>query len=786
MVIRTGFRRVLMTSAVAMATVGCGLPAWSQTASIEPEPQQAATQLDDVVVQARRVDERQQSVPIAITTLSAERLEEAAATSVSDLQRLVPSLQIGQDSSGQQNFIIRGSPGGFGNDPAVINYIDEVPVESRTLVYSLFDLASVQALKGSQGTLFGRNSTGGAVLFFSKKPTFAGFGGYLTGRAGNLDDRRLEGALNIPVSDTLAFRISGEIQRRDGLLESVTLPGREYGDRHNEALRASALWTPTDAIENYTQITHYRQREHAPVQVLTSLAGPCTGPATPAPVCLYQPPFAALLGTGDIRAYFNQQQGLGAGQTVNNTLSTDNADRDSITNTFNVKFGSVGLRNILYYGESDIRFVKDYDGTPVRIFDVDQTDSLRTFYTETQLFGDALDSRLDWRIGGVLSNDRVDQTSVTAVFPLPTSTTQPRTGIAAQEFDSKALFAQATYDLSDWLDGVSLTAGYRHTWDDRTLDQQVRTGQPTTVCALQTLPVPPTGPAPFPGTDLSTCTRHLDLASDDYNYNLTLDWKPTDKILLYVAARKGYKSGSFNLLANEANLATYAPETVKDVEVGLKADWEIANIPFRANIAAFNSQYTNIQVSTVRVNPANGDINVLVLNRDPVTGASNEATIKGFEVELLAAPTSWLQLSAFYSQFDSVYDQFIVPGTSTNLAGENVAGVIPETWGVTAQASVPLSGAVESLDFTASYYVRGKPQTNATSTTVEEERTNLDARVSLRNLFNSGADLSVYGKNLGDEIACPINTAVTGGPTQQCGEGRSYGLELTYRFGSER
>lgn len=118
---------------------------------------------------------------------------------MSDIQRLVPALQVGQDSSGLQVFTVRGAFNGFGTDSAVINYIDEVPIDSRALVYALFDLDSIQVLKGPRGTLFGRNSTGGAVLFFSQKPDPTSAGGYLTARYGNLDDRRVEGAVNLPI-----------------------------------------------------------------------------------------------------------------------------------------------------------------------------------------------------------------------------------------------------------------------------------------------------------------------------------------------------------------------------------------------------------------------------------------------------------------------------------------------------------------------------------------------------------------------------------------------------------
>lgn len=125
-------------------------------------------------------------------------------------------------------------------------------------------------------------------------------------------------------------------------------------------------------VENFTQFTHDRQRENAPAQQISSLAGPCTGPANPAPVCLYQPPFSTILGTGNVRAFYDQERALPNGRTVNNNPNIDWSDRDSITNNLLVDLGPVSVRNILHYGETRLRFGKDYDGTPVRIFDKDE------------------------------------------------------------------------------------------------------------------------------------------------------------------------------------------------------------------------------------------------------------------------------------------------------------------------------------------------------------------------------------------------------------------------------
>lgn len=127
-----------------------------------------------------------------------------------------------------------------------------------------------------------------------------------------------------------------------------------------------------------------------------------------------------------------------------------------------------------------------------------------------------------------------------------------------------------------------------------------------------------------------------------------------------------------------------------------------------------------------------------------------------------------------------------MPGSATSLAGQNVAGVVPETYGASAQLEVLVGGPVGRIDLTASYYMRGDPQTNATTTVFETSRPNFDARLAFRDLFGTGGDLALYAKNVGETIRCPVNMSVAGGPTRLCGEPRTYGVEITLRFGSER
>lgn len=772
---------IFFTSTTALS--GWSNVALAQASSAPAEAAKAddQPQLEEIVVQARRTSERQQDVPIAVSTVSSERLSDATVTSVADIQRLVPSLQVAQSASGAQTFTIRGSFSAFSVDPAVISYIDDVPIDPRTLVYDLYDLNSVQQLKGPQGTLFGRNSTGGALLFYSNKPRLDAAEGYVVGRYGNLNERRLEGAVSVPLSNTFAVRVAGEIERRDGLTSSVTVPGLQFENRHNDAIRASALWKPADWIEDSVQFSRYRVNEHRYANVAIQLAGPCTGPTTPAVSCLYQPPFNTILGNGDLRAAFTRQQGLPSNQTVANDPTTDLVDRTSIQNTVTLNGSAISLRNVTYYGESRIGYSRDFDGTPVDVSKLTTDTKLKTFYTETSVFGRLFDDKLDWRAGAVYSQEKSNFLQIYDVFHQPVSTSNPIITTADTNFRSTGVYGQLTYDLSDILKGVSVTAGYRYTWDDRRATSQIYQGTPTQVCSLQTLPVPATGPVPFPNTNLATCTRTLSAKFSDSNYNFTLQWKPADQVLLYAATRKGYKTGSFNLFQSAPALSVYDPEVVEDVELGLKADWRIGSVPIRTNVAAFRSNYTNIQAQVVIINPTSGAVDILVLNRDPATGTPTKATIKGFEAEVNIVPTRWLELAAFYSLLDSTYDQGIASGR--NLAGQKVANVIPVTYGINAQVRLPLGTIAEETVLSASYYRSAAPQTNIYSTSFPPGKSQVDARIRFRRVFGTGAEFSIFGKNLTDNVYCATNTVVSGELTQTCSDPRTYGVELGFRFG---
>ena len=255
------YRSLLMLSASAVVA-----PAWAQSPAAEPAATEAAaTTIEDIVVTARRKEESLQNVPVAITALSGEQLEQKGLRSTEDLRSFVPGMNIGGQRRDDAQFFLRGQgPGvtqtGQRNFTSVATYFAEVPtaVAGPGVFY---DMASVQVLKGPQGTLFGRNTTGGAVLFEPRRPTWNNEG-YVQATYGNYDFKQLEAVINVGiVPDKVALRVAGQFSRRDGFTKSVNT-GQKLDGRKYDAVRGSLLVAPADGIESLT-IVDYRDKDNS-------------------------------------------------------------------------------------------------------------------------------------------------------------------------------------------------------------------------------------------------------------------------------------------------------------------------------------------------------------------------------------------------------------------------------------------------------------------------------------------------------------------------------------------
>jgi iron complex outermembrane receptor protein len=712
------------------------------------------TGFGDIIVSARRREERLQDVPIAVTAIAGDDLNKQSVTQITDLSRVVPGLSAtaGGFGGGVPRFNIR-SQVQFEQlitlDPSVgIYFADVAQARAHGTNAAFFDLASVEVLKGPQGTLFGRNTTGGAIVITPKAPTDA-LGGYIDATLGNYATRIVSGALNIPLSgETLALRLSGRIAKHDGYTYSP-YAHTGFDDENSQSWRASLLWKPTDSLRNLLIVNGYHAREHGTAFRLTNVL-PGSTFATKAPQLL-----TYLADIGDRRLAGNEDPDS---RTLTRTIG--------ISNTTTLDVAGVTLKNIFGYRHVKNSNNLDFDGSPFFIYVAPESIDEQQYSDEVQLLGKAFDDKLNWIVGGYYFRETGSETQRSTITVVPQDII--RTGSVRNE--SKSLFAQGTYDLG-FVEGLSVTAGARYTWDDRSL-QQVGFNLLANTC-LSTVATLPTCLSPEFSKSFHALT-----------YTVNLDWKFAPNQLIYVAHRRGYRSGGFNLRANTpAQFRPFDPEYVKDVEVGLKADWDIGGTKLRTNIAGYYQWYSDIQRSITFVDPATGILTVSVVN-------AATAHVAGFEGEFRWLPIPNVEVSgnvAHSALRYSSFNQALAGGAVQDLSANRI-GFSPEwTGGGSIRVTHPLIGSAGSLALQGDIYAQSKMQLADINVPFGTAAgyTTLNFRLEWNGILNTGISAAGYLRNATNRNYFNGGFAIAGlGPiAKQYGQPRTFGIEVHVPFG---
>jgi len=715
-------------------------------AQAQPQKDEQASELDEIVVVARRSEERLQDVPLSVTGISSEVLESRTITTGTDLQKLVPTLNVGVSIfGGTQQFSLRGVRTG------VVSYLNEIPVNGVLADQMLWDLSSIQAVSGPQGTLFGKNSTGGAVLFVPNLPG-NDIEGYVAGRLGSFNLREGTAVVNLPVNDVFALRFGARVTMRDGIIENLTGPDLQAQD--HRSLRVSALFKPNDTFSNYTTF-NYAHREDTPyAQISGSGAGTPSCP-TALPACVYGARYATELAAQRTRGIRTVSIPLNASQT---------ASPWQITNVMTAHFGGLTAKYIAGYQKNEDRQFTSQLSIPLPvIIGLNQNDtSLQTH--ELQLLGSAFEDRLTWVAGLYASANDVNNFNSYLLFapvgtPHNNNTTQQTGGNTTT--DSRAIYAQGTYALTDRL---NLTVGVRYTEDDvKTAQFGYSAGH---ICNL---------PAALPSVNVATCTQRIAAKTDAVTYNVSVDFKATEDVLLYATTRKGYNAGGFNPNINDPDLEVVRPEFITDYEAGLKADWSLGGMPMRTNLSAFYAEYKDIQRTTS-----------LVFDNLIVTGNFNaaEATIYGAQIELLARPIEPLTLQATYGYLHTKYDRFQnallgdVTGNKFAQAPEDTLN-LSATW----RQPLPTGELVGNISYAYISEVAFADDNLTTPGNIAPGYGLVDARVDWKNVGGSDVDLGVYVKNATDEeyiLNTTDRTSRFGFDSRLYGDPRTYGFEIRY------
>ena len=788
---------------IAVSMVG-GLSMASPAIAQDGQGATSATSLDDIIVTARRKEESLQSVPIAVQAFSGDVLTERNIQDATDLQKMVPALTTYQQARDEVTLSIRGlsSSGASaqGQNPRVTAYFAQVPLQTGDNGPGrFFDLQNVQVLKGPQGTLFGRNSTGGAVLYEPTRPRHE-LGGYVNLQLGRFNDRQIEGALNLPATDTLAFRFAAKRAKRDGFTTNI-VTGEELDDRDYFAGRASMLFTPTDSFENFLMFDYMRSDTNGSSQQIAGLdPNKIFAPSVAGiPVPLYlggNGPSPAGLATDFLGT---RAAAIAAGRfsfapdpILQNQVATQNrlgpriaqssVDGVSLTRSW-------GITNVTSYTLSDNLTIKnifgyrrlkqlsryDLDGTVLPLLDQitpdgDWSVNLRQISEELQLQGSALDGKLDFTVGGFL----LWQNTPSPQRLVQTSLGTPALTVSEPTERSQAVFGQFTYDLSDLLtQGLSFTGGYRYTHDYRSI----------TASNFRD----PAGR--FPASSCSYVRGCPTFVKESFNassYNLGLDYQINQDTLVYFTHRRGYRAGGLNPQAGDFGFA-YEPETVIDFEVGLKTDYNIGGMEGRTNIAAFHSKMKDAQVSQSfsTLNPVNNQIALINLIVNAAT-----AKIKGIEIDQTLVPFENFNLTASYSYTDGKYSSFIDVATGDEITNRPFPFLAKHRLNLGASYKVPLSQDWGDLTFGANWAYSSKYDLSVFPDPlgVENGYNQLDLRLQWANFGDRDVSISLFANNVTKELykigGVPIYS-VLGSTSVIYNEPRTWGLQLRYGFGSK-
>jgi iron complex outermembrane recepter protein len=733
-----------------------------------------APKLDEIVVTARRREENINSVPVAITALNAEALRTKAIQTAADLQNYVPSLNVSSSvTRDDYTFSLRGmgptggsGPGAVlaGGGTGVVAYFAEVPT-SAAGPGLFYDLENVQVAAGPQGTLFGKNTTGGVVLFVPQKPRNDLEGSVEVG-AGDYHMKTATVVLNAPlIDDKLLVRFAGQVYDRDGFTidRGPFFPGKDYDNRDYWTLRLSVLLRPIDGLENYTIFSAFHSIENGDGFVLSAVD-----------------PGGAF--ASQLLPILAQQRAAGVRSTA---LSDDEIDKRLNYGIINTTRWSINdrlqFKNIFSYQVQKWLNAEDVDGTSLVLDDLVAPRGKRwhtqvgTYTEEPQLQGTALGGKLSFTAGAYYEDGHniapqpyeVDVAEGNFIIQQAAQTNSER---------SRGLYGQTTYDLegiSTSLSGLKLTTGYRYTWDDYSYGIGSYSPSLGNACL--------TSAGTYPQTD---CFFSAAGQSSGSSWTLGLDYQ-MQAGLVYIRSGRGYVTGGFNpsfgFTPGGVNTPQFrfAPESVTDVELGIKSDFTLGSAPAQIAADIFHSDFTDIQRAVSEVLPGGVESNF--------TANASAAQIDGFEFQGNIVPAKGLSFNATYSYNNGRYTK-IDPAAAPSLVGLPFA-YLPKhkaSIGATYQLPSPQAWGQVSVGAFYSYQSRFFDAPAAQPLDYISGYGLLNTRVDWKSIFQTAIDASLYVTNTTDKIyrAGQYSSYISNGyVTSFYGEPRMFGVQLRYSFG---
>lgn len=736
--------QALMTS-VALSAIG------TATAIAQEEDAEVRV-LKTVTVTAQKREQSVLDVGIAVSVAGEQEIKARRIETPSDLVVFTPNATVKENIPGLMPVVtIRGvglNDFNATNNPATGVYVDEVSLSSLALLSSdLFDLERMEVLKGPQGTLYGRNSTAGALNIISAKPDFDDYSGRVIAGAGNFESRDLELVANLPVSETLAIRLSGKgVVQDEGFYFDETR-GRDVGRRDVLSGRAQALWAATDSVDVLLKIEGQRGR--------SELGSPEFFGAIPTPTETDCP---GSTGCSDFFGYTDTD-----GDPFRGAWSVDpeyNYDQFGATARVEADLGFASLTSVTGYMNFSREYASDTDAGPLRLTDFNNNDDVNQVSQEVRLSGSS--DQLDWQIGGFYAVDNVKTIYSGDLQDLFNTTTL---SIADQKSTSQAIFGNAEWWLSDTL---SIITGLRYTNEVRKAKNFTQDNVSEIGGSFLTM-----APLGTPPIVLAAIDDEIDETS--WSWKIGANWKPVDDVLVYASATQGTKSGGFfaGVATNPAQLIPYDSETLISYEVGIKG--AAPDLGIRYEASAFYYDYSDVQ-TFIR-----DQIGAVPVQR---LGNVDEAELYGAEFNLIYQPAAitGLDLNAGIGLLSSELGAF-ESGTGPIPAGNEQSDAPEVTLNLGASYTADISDRL-SLRVAVDSRYQSETFRDAINDPLlfAEEYWITNARISL---FEEGDwDLSIWGKNIGDEeyVTQGVNQLAFGYGFRVYGAPQTYGISLSKEF----
>lgn len=724
---------------------------------------QSEFSLEEIVVTAQRREESIQDVPIAITAFDESFLAQNDVRTIEDLNGSVPGFyatsSVGYATAPVSIRGIGGANGGGNalNDEPVAIYVNDVYISRLGVSTSdLIDISNIQVLRGPQGTLYGRNSTAGALLINTAKPT-EDFEAKIKLGVAEYGEKRVEGVISGGISDVLNARLAVGYSDSDGWANN-TFTGEDIASSSSDTARLSLQFLPSDSLEINT-ILEYQEREAAPANIaIASLQ-----PNTPSSPFVERADLDELLENNDFAL---------------NTANENEGTTESATVLVNWQLGDLIFDSVTAYRYGEIEGAQDSDGTEFTLFNNIIGSESEQFSQEFRLASDANDS-FSWITGLYYLQESIEVPSIInnfqGFFGAGTSTGF----FPEQNLEAWAAFFDATLHVNDEL---SVSVGGRYSTEEK----EFSAAQASVIIQSITLPIPlgliPQGTVLPALTPIAGGVFNDTKTFSDFTPRLVVNYQVTDDALAYTSISKSFKSGGFNAYGLEP---AFENEEILAYEIGYKAS--LMDERLRLSTSAFLYDYTDLQV---RLPVPTGGVSIQ---------NAGEAEVYGAELEFTYAASKNLRISASASYLDTELKEFLtqqVPDNalliigspitleSIDAAGNELTRAPELQYFLSADYSFTLTdklGGVFSLSYKHQDEVFFLETNQESSTFAGDAIDEVGVRLSIRPT-DSNWELGLFGQNITDERTITQVSALGAYPVGVLNEPKKWGADFTIEF----